>query len=48
MKIYNTTVFAYKNQGGNPCPVVLEADELSYDDMIYIAKKTEIRSRFCS
>lgn len=38
MKIYNTTVFAYKNQGGNPCPVVLEADELSYDDMIYIAK----------
>lgn len=46
MKIYNTTVFAYKNQGGNPCPVVLEADELSYDDMIYIAKKLKLEVGF--
>ncbi len=30
MKIYNTTVFSYNNKSGNPCPVVLEADELNY------------------
>lgn len=46
MKFYSTTVFAYNNKGGNPCPVVLEADELSYDDMIDIAKKLKLEVGF--
>lgn len=46
MKIYNTTVFAHNNEGGNPCPVVLEADELTYDDMIGIAKKLKLEVGF--
>ncbi|KAA1039382.1 PhzF family phenazine biosynthesis protein [Macrococcus equipercicus] len=46
MKIYNTTVFAYNNKGGNPCPVVLEADKLTYDDMIGIAQKMKLEVGF--
>ncbi|WP_414045086.1 PhzF family phenazine biosynthesis protein [Macrococcus equi] len=46
MKIYNTTVFSHNNEGGNPCPVVLEADELTYDDMIGIAKKLKLEVGF--
>lgn len=46
MKIYNTTVFAHNNKGGNPCPVVLEADELTYNDMIGIAQKMKLEVGF--
>ncbi|QTQ08396.1 PhzF family phenazine biosynthesis isomerase [Macrococcoides canis] len=46
MKIYNTTVFSHNNKGGNPCPVVLEADELTYDDMIGIAQKMKLEVGF--
>ncbi len=46
MKIYNTTVFSYNNKGGNPCPVVLEADELTYDDMRGIAKNMKLEVGF--
>ncbi|MFP4921177.1 PhzF family phenazine biosynthesis protein [Staphylococcus coagulans] len=46
MKIYNTTVFSHNNKGGNPCPVVLEADELTYEDMIGIAKKMKLEVGF--
>ena len=37
--IVQTTVFPLEKNGGNPCPVVLHADQLSTDEMQTLAKK---------
>ncbi|RAI82680.1 PhzF family phenazine biosynthesis isomerase [Macrococcoides goetzii] len=46
MNIYKTTVFPFKNAGGNPCPVILEADQLTFDEMKNIAKQYELEVGF--
>jgi PhzF family phenazine biosynthesis protein len=37
-KKVNTTVFALESGGGNPCPVILHADQLKTDEMQKLAK----------
>lgn len=46
MNIYNTTVFSYDGKGGNPCPVVLDADKLTFDEMMDIAKEYKLEVGF--
>ncbi|MBW0765053.1 MULTISPECIES: PhzF family phenazine biosynthesis isomerase [Mammaliicoccus] len=46
MNIYHTDVFLYNNEGGNPCPVILDADDLSFDAMINVAKEYNVEVGF--
>ncbi|MDT3994863.1 PhzF family phenazine biosynthesis isomerase, partial [Mammaliicoccus fleurettii] len=46
MNIYHTDVFLYNNEGGNPCPVILDADDMSFDAMINVAKEYNVEVGF--
>ncbi|WP_257350902.1 PhzF family phenazine biosynthesis protein [Pseudalkalibacillus decolorationis] len=45
-EVVNTTVFALEDGGGNPCPVVLNADSLTTDKMQRITKDIGHESAF--
>lgn len=45
-KIVNTTVFSLENGGGNPCPVILNADNLTTDQMQTMTKDLSHESAF--
>lgn len=44
--VFNTTVFKDGQNGGNPCPVVLNADPLSSDQMRSLAKEWDREAAF--
>ncbi|UOQ42911.1 PhzF family phenazine biosynthesis protein [Halobacillus salinarum] len=44
--IIHTTVFPYKNKGGNPCPVVLNADDLTAEAMQAMTKEFQHETAF--
>lgn len=46
MKTYMLTVFADSKEGGNPCPVTIDADNLSNDEMQNISKEYGLESGF--
>lgn len=46
MKIIDTVVFADGPNGGNPCPVVMDADQLSREEMMQIAKERKVEVGF--
>lgn len=45
-EVVNTTVFSLENSGGNPCPVVLNADGLSTDTIQKMTKEFGHESAF--
>ncbi|MED0670740.1 PhzF family phenazine biosynthesis isomerase [Aneurinibacillus aneurinilyticus] len=46
LEVVNTTVFSLENGGGNPCPVVLNADSLTTDKMQKMTKDFAHESAF--
>ena len=45
-EIYHTQVFPFKKSGGNPCPVVLDANTLTADEMSRIARFYNLETGF--
>src|SRR5699024_12041919 len=46
--LIKTTVFPYSKEGGNPCPVTLNADHLSDEEMRAVAEKYKAEAGFIS
>ena len=45
-EIYHTQVFPFTKSGGNPCPVVLDANTLNADEMLRIARYYNLETGF--
>ena len=44
--IYHTKVFPFTNTGGNPCPIVFNANNLTTEKMLAVARFYNLESGF--